>query len=358
MAQILSYQETLASILTAFKNQWPDADVSPGSVLFATAAAQAAAVAGLYSHQHHLGREILPDTATATLDRHAYIEGLARKPASAAAGSVTLTGQNGTVVAAGLEMAAPDGWLFVTRAGGTIALGVLTIAAQAQTAGAAGNIPSASKLALQSPPPGIDAAATAAAAFTDGTDAESNADLRSRILTKRRKPPAGGNANDYRAWALEVAGVNDAVIYPLRLGLGSVSVVVLASGSGSARIPAQPLIDSVIAHINAVRPVGCPILQVFGPTAKPTAVTAAITLVNGYAFAAVQSAVIAAVADYAARLAPLATLRRSQLFRIIMEIDGVGDCAITTPAADVTALDTGGTSIEMITPGAITVTQA
>lgn len=358
MAKILSYSETLVSILTAFKNQWPDADVSPGSVIYAHAVAQAAAVAGLYSHQDYIARQILPDTATDTLDRHASIDGLARKPASAAAGTVTVAGQNGTVVASGLEMAAPDGSLFITLAGGTIAGGVLTVAAQAQTGGAAGNIASASKLALQSPPPGIDAAATAATAFTGGADAESAADLRQRILAKRRKPPAGGNANDYRAWALEVAGVDDAVIYPLRLGLGSVSVVVLASGVGSARIPAQPLINSVIAHINAVRPVGCPILQVFGPTAKPTAITAAITLVNGYAFAAVQAAVITAITDYTGQLAPLATLHRSQLFRIIMGIDGVADCAITAPAADVAAADTGGTSIEMITPDAITVTQA
>lgn len=358
MANILSYQETLDAILTEYKNQLPDADVSPGSVAYALAAAQAAAVAGLYNHQDYISRQILPDTATDYLDRHAYIEGLSRKPGNTAAGTVTLTGQNGTVAASGLELAAPDGTLFTTLAGGTIALGVLTIASHAQIAGAAGNIPAATKLTLQMPPPGIDAAALSATAFTGGSDVESDADLRARILTKRRKPPAGGNANDYRAWALEVPGAADAIVYPLRLGLGSVSVVALTSGSGSARIPAQPLIDSVASHINEVRPVGCSIMQVFGPTAKPANVTATITLTAGYTFALVQFSVVAALTDYVGQLAPLATLHRSQLFRIIMGIDGVADCAITVPAADVTAADAGGTSIEMITPGAITVTQA
>jgi uncharacterized phage protein gp47/JayE len=359
MAKILSYTAALEQILTAFKNQFPDADIAPGSVVYALATAQAAAVAGLYHHQDYIMRQILPDSAEGQyLDRHAYIEGLVRKPAEPAGGTVTLSGQNGTVVPSGLSMAAADGTLFNSLAGGTIAAGVLAVSTQALKGGVAGNIASGAKLTLQSPPPGIDSAALSAPAFTGGSDVESDTALRARVLDKRRKPPAGGNANDYRAWALEMTGVADTFVYPLRLGLGSTSVVVLTSGSGGARIPAQGLLDLVTAHLNDVRPVACPILQVFGPTAKPQAVTTTIAIASGFTFATVQARVVAAITDYIGQLAPLETLRLSKLFRVIMTIEGVDNCAITVPGNDVAASDLGGTSVEMITPGAITVTLA
>lgn len=60
-----------------------------------------------------------------------------------------------------------------------------------------------------------------------GTDAESDESLLARYEERLRRPAAGGNQYDFRNWCLEVPGVVDAFIYPLRRGNGFVDAVIL-----------------------------------------------------------------------------------------------------------------------------------
>lgn len=351
-----TYQEILDDILADYSNQIPGADVSTGSDIYVKAAALASAVWGLYQNQAWIARQIFPDSSDSDiLERHASIRGLSRKQASKASGTVRLTGTNGMVVNAGITLKTAEDVYFTTTTGGTINLGVLDVTAQAEEGGTSGNIALSTSLALQDPPAGVDASATAQTAFTGGTDVEKDSELLSRLLEVIRQPPAGGNANDYEQWALEVTGVAAAYVYPLRLGLGSVTVVPLVSGSGAARIPQQSLIDAVKDHIDEVRPVSMKIFQVLAPTAKVQDVTVTIKPAAGYTFDQIKPWVESAISSYLDSLGPLEVLYKSKLERVISDVEGVDDRSVTVPAGNVTPVDNGAT-IEMIVTGTLTVT--
>jgi uncharacterized phage protein gp47/JayE len=67
-------------ILTDWKNQFPEADVSQGSLIFIKSACQASALWGLYKHQEWISKQIFPDTATgANMEHHAWVRGLTRR---------------------------------------------------------------------------------------------------------------------------------------------------------------------------------------------------------------------------------------------------------------------------------------
>ncbi|MBI3677401.1 MAG: baseplate J/gp47 family protein [Proteobacteria bacterium] len=358
-----TYNDVLSSILTDYSNLIPGADTTPGSDIHARAAALAAAVWGAYNHQEWIARQILPDTCdSATLDRHAAIHGLSRKPVASASGTVLLTGQDGTVVPTGTFFVTADGIAMTSSAPGTIGVpttGQGSVSATAAPGGVVGNIAGTAALTVQNPPPGLNSSAfTKNNSFSGGTDAESDASLKARLLDKLQKPPAGGNKNDYRQWALSVPGVADAMVFPLRLGFGSTSVVIMGPGSGAARIPSNStLITDVSNYINSVRPVGNQIFQVFWPAVQPVDVTVGVHLGAGYSFATVQAQVSAAVNSYVGSLMPLETLRLSRLTSIAMGIDGVDNAVVSAPPADVVAPDNGGVIVMMIVPGVIAVNQ-
>jgi uncharacterized phage protein gp47/JayE len=75
-----SFDELLNSILTDYKNQFPEADISQGSLIFIKSSCLASALWGLYQYQGYISRQIFPDTAdTENLEHHAWVRGVARK---------------------------------------------------------------------------------------------------------------------------------------------------------------------------------------------------------------------------------------------------------------------------------------
>ncbi len=66
-------------ILTDWQNQFPQADLSKGSLINLKAACLASALWGLYKYQDWISRQIFPDTAeTAYLEHHAWVRGISR----------------------------------------------------------------------------------------------------------------------------------------------------------------------------------------------------------------------------------------------------------------------------------------
>ncbi len=75
------FDELLNSILTDYVNQFPDVDISQGSLVFVRSACLASALWGLYKYQDYIAQQIFPDTAdTDNLEHHALVRGLTRKP--------------------------------------------------------------------------------------------------------------------------------------------------------------------------------------------------------------------------------------------------------------------------------------
>lgn len=325
-----------AELLRDLQNLQPDADVAVDSDNYVRATAVASAIEGLYQHQQWIVKQIFPDTAeTEQLDRHASLHGINRKAASAATGSITFSGTPGSAIAAGVEGKTAGGLAFVTIASGSVGGGgTVSLTAQASLPGSAGNVAAATALTLTSPPAGV-ASAASVYSMSGGADTESDTALLARLLDVLRNPPAGGNAYDYRRWALEVAGVESAFVYPLRRGIGTVDVVVVAAGSA---LPSAPLLAAVQAHIDDRRPVACKGVLALAPTELIVPVTVQVVLSAGATLLGVTALIEAALAEYFNGLNPGATAVKSRIEALVSDLTGVADRAVSLPAANVVPL--------------------
>lgn len=239
----------------AFERLLPGIDARSEYALAAVLArVQGLATYDLWLHQRALADELLPDTAVEWLERHASLWGITRNAAEAASGTVQVAGVNGTVVPSGLSLRSAAGALYTTQASGTIAAGVASLSILADTPGAAGNLAASATLDLVSPLAGLSAqtATVEVAGLTGGRDEEDDQSLRSRLLARIRRPPAGGAARDYEAWAREVAGVAYVSVQGGWQGAGTVGVIIAMDGPAAAT-PTD--VANVMAVIDPARPV-------------------------------------------------------------------------------------------------------
>ena len=344
------YADIRADILRDLQSQQPDAAVTDDSDFGVRAGATAAAVEGLYQHQAWIARQTFPDTAdTEYLEKHASLHGLARKAATTATGAATLYGTPGVAIPVGTEGKTTAGLAYVTSAAAEIgADGTATVAVQASASGTAYNLPAGTTLTLTSAPSGVQSAAQLApliGAATGGTDAETDAGLLARLLDVLQSPPAGGNKADWRRWALEVDGVSEAYVFPLRRGLGTVDVCVTSAGGA----PSAEILAAVRAHLDAERPAGAADFAVLAPSLVAVAVTVAVAL-SGLTLAQAQTAVGTALAAYFATLEPGDTAYLSRIETAVSGVSGVVDRQVTSPAGNTSAGE-----IEWLRLGTVTV---
>jgi uncharacterized phage protein gp47/JayE len=282
----LNFEQIVSAFQAAYQNALAEADVKRGSDIYARIRVWAALLEGLYQYLSWTGNQIFPDTAaTASLEHHAALYGLSREPASVAEGTVLMRGTPASSLPAGLTLQDVSGVQLTNTAAGTFGPdGTVTVPAVTLTAGIAANLlannSGVDNLTVLDPPANVQSTASTASAFTGGADVESDAALLARLLDRLRQPPAGGNAHDYKVWAEAIAGVATAYVYPLRRGLGTVDVIVTASGGN--RIPAAELLANVQAAIDAVRPCTAKDFEAIAPTPVPVDVTVSVTAASGF----------------------------------------------------------------------------
>lgn len=300
---------------------------------------------GLYGFIEWLSSQVIYDTAEVEyLDRWCSIWGVTRKAAAAATGTVTFTVQAGAVIPAGTLLQALDGVQYETSADATVAAPTATAPISAVAPAAAGNRAVGQSLALVSPVVGVQPTATASA-LSGGADIETDDALRARLLSRIQQPPHGGAANDYIAWALEVAGVTRAWVFPMELGGGTVTVRFVRDNDATP-IPDAAEVAAVQAYIDERRPVTAQV-TVVAPTAVPLNFTIQGLTPNN---ATVQAAVQAELQDLLLREAtPGGTILLSHIRAAISSAAGETDYVLTAPAADVT-----NTTGNMSTMGTIT----
>ncbi len=177
-----------------------------------------------------------------------------RNAAESATGNIAFTGTNDKVIPAGTQVARTDGWLYVTTADVTIALGAASAPARSVQPGQAGNASLGLTLTLMSPIAGVNAVATAFTALSGGADTEDHEPYRARILARIRKPPQGGAGFDYVEWGKQIPGVTRVWTYPDEQGRGSVVVRFLRDLDASP-IPDAGEVATLQAHYQTVRPV-------------------------------------------------------------------------------------------------------
>jgi uncharacterized phage protein gp47/JayE len=299
------------------------------------------------------------------LERWAAQKGLARKAATKAQGTITLTGAAGTALAGSQLLA--NGVAVVTLADATLVVGTVIVAAQAAVGGKAGNLGVGTALQFVGTPAGFADAATVATDFAGGADAESDASLRLRALRAFAQPSFGGNQNDWQNAALAVAGVTRIFTAPAAPTPGAVTLWPLFDdlrangipvgtdahyrpGTGpSAGIGGTGDQRLVLDAILALRPV-CANLYVTALVAQPIALTID-NLTNDTP--AIRAAIAIEFANMLKRrAAPSGTgysISRSWIEEAISRAAGENSHDLTMPAGN-TAIAAGS----IATPGVIT----
>lgn len=293
---------------------------------------------GLYGYLDWLSRQVIYDTAESEyLERWAAIWGITRRAAAAATGIGTFTGSNGAVIPSGSSMTAWDGVAYQTTAAATIASGTATAPIAASSPGSAGNRAAGQTLSLASAIAGVSATVTASA-LEGGADVESDDDLRYRFLLRIRQPPHGGSRGDYLQWALEVAGVAQAWVYPLESGAGTVTVRIMTVAQGDTNPTAPADIAAVAAHIDTVRPVTAQV-TVAGVTPQAQDMTISGLLPSTDAN---KLAIEAALKDLLrSESEPGSIVYYSHLVEAISTVTGVIDFTLTVPAGNLPAVPGG-----------------
>jgi uncharacterized phage protein gp47/JayE len=291
----------------------------------------------LYGYLDWLSRQLFADTA----EREALIEkaamyGIVPVPAAFATGDVTATGTDGSSIPAETILRLDAATAYRVTTGQVIASGTATLPVAAVLAGIAANIPAGTSVSFESPIPGVNAVATVATGgIAGGVDEEGTEEVRDRLLLRLREPPEGGADQDYEAWALAVAGVTRAWVYPVELGLGTV-VVRFVRDLEVPIIPDAGEVAAVQAALDAQRPITAAVTA-----AAPTSLAVAFTIHVVPDNADTRAAVTAELADLMTRVAEpgdgagRGTVLLSAIRTAIGIAEGVTDYAVTVPAADV-----------------------
>ncbi|EMF4352972.1 baseplate J/gp47 family protein [Providencia rettgeri] len=344
-----TFEQIRDTLLNDLKNQLPDADIGTDSDYFVRASSVASVAEGIYQHQSWIVRQIFPDTADSDyLELHARTRNLTRKPATTAKGIAVITGAKGAVLPAGSQIRGDNVSCFTTAEVILPENAQVTVTIQASQSGTISNLSKPTTAELVNAPMGVNSL-VAINQLSGGTDIEADASLLARLLDIIRRPPAGGNKYDYRRWALEVPGVTNAFVYPLRRGLGTVDIAITSADG----LPSRDIIEAAQAHIDDVRPVTAKNSYVIAPTLRNVDFEVEVTL-EGISLEVAIAQVENEIQSVMSRIAPGQRLIRSEVETAISLIPGIIDRVIIKPTGNVIAL-VDETHLEWLRPGNIVV---
>jgi len=290
---------------------------------------------------------LMPDTAEKEwLDRYGNIWLGGRKPANFASGTALLTGIALTLV--------PAGTLY------TVQVGSKTIAVQTTQAVTLGGAPTPAPIAALTPGqtlltaaavlnlasvvPGLSGTATIAV-LSDGAPAETDDELRVRVLDRIREPPMGGDAFDYVQWALSFPGVTRAWCAPQEMGIGTITVRFMMDqknagpltidGAGRGHgggFPEDADVANVLAFMSNLRPVSIKDFFVEPPLPAPLNCTISdLSQSDANTQAAINASIAAMLA---AKAAPSSSLNGVLIPPTTIYSAWVSDAILNTPDVD------------------------
>ncbi|CWX09788.1 baseplate J/gp47 family protein [Haemophilus influenzae] len=324
-------EEIRASILRDYQTYYPNADTSEDSDAYARASSLAACAEGIYAHQKWLIKQFFPDTAdTEFLEKHAGLCGLRRRNATYAAGKgATVSGNPDAVIAVGLQIKTEDGRFYETTESAVIpASGSVIVAVRSLATGAVQNIKTATKGSFMAAPVSVSTDVVLND-VVGATNAESDSSLLERLLNKIRRPAAGGNKYDYKDWALEVDGVEQAYVYPLRRGLGTVDIAITADNG----VPSDDTVRRAQEYIDQERPVTAKESKVVKPDVTKINFNIQVKI-SGVALNDIKTAIRKALTDYFNGLIPGDDLIVSQCEAVVSDLIGVVDRRFVAPNAN------------------------
>lgn len=246
--------------------------------------------------------------------------GISRKQGTKSVGEVIFTGENGTLISNGTILVADDLY-FVVLNDATIAENQAELVVEALEVGKQYNLSANTKLTATEPINGVNDIYVKSN-FENGTDVESDEDLRERFFTTIKKSYTSGNVAHYELWTLEVDGVGACKVYPLKNGNGTVEIVITNSDMLGA---SSELIEKVKANIEEKRPIGANV-TVASATEKAINVNATINLADGYSLSEVKASYTDALVNYLKEISFKASyVSVARLGNLLLDTVGVFD---------------------------------
>ena len=303
--------------------------------------AVAAQVHALNVQSDWVTRQCFPQTASGEwLDQHAQLRGVERREAAAAEGIIRFflaaAAETGVLIPAGTVCMTAGLIRFETLEDATVPAGSLQVdvPARAVETGSGGNVGAETETMMALPPVGVSRCSNPQT-FTGGSAAETDEELRARVLETFRRMPNGANAAWYEQTACRHEGVAAAKAVGKARGMGTVDVYAAAPGG----TPSAALLAELQAEFQKSREIAVDV-QVKAPTTQAVNVAVTVEVEEGADFAGVKAEAETMLADFFSGKLLGKAVTLAELGSRIYALPGVKNYHITAPAADVAADDT------------------
>ena len=315
-----------------------DIDKRQGSVVYDMLAPSSIELAQAYIALDDVlafGLNVNADSPASFVDLKVSWQGLTRKPAIFATGTLTFEGADATVIPAGTQVRTDSAnpQIFETLEEATISGSSVTVDARATVGGSAGNVALGTITVVLG---GLSGAVTVTNedSFSGGVDQESNADLLARYYEKVQRPATSGNIYQYEQWAKSVAGVGDAKGEAIWAGAGTVRLTLI---DGNKQVPSAEIVEAVEDYVESVRPIGA-IVTYQAATALNVNVSATLTLSPEVVLSTAKAEFEGKLTEYLkgiafkdnAQTGVRETVRYSQIANLLLDTTGVLDYASLT----------------------------
>lgn len=244
---------TANEITTEILNNMPDSyNRSTGSVLYDLQAPVGMELEALEATNDVILANAFFDTAD---DEHKEIiakdrANIVRRAATKASGEVTISGEIGTAIPAGTQVAS-DFAIFDTLEGAVVGSdGTATVLVECEAEGTIGNVPAGAIYEFPVTISGLNVV-TNEQAFSNGYEIESIDDFSERYHAAMTRSPGTGTEADYETWALEVEGVAAARCFGRTPTRGSVTMYIMNQNHRAAD---ASLVEDVSDYIQTKRP--------------------------------------------------------------------------------------------------------
>lgn len=168
----------------------------------------------------------------------------------------------------------------------------VTVAAQSENGGAMQNTGAETVKIMVTPPPGITAVINDDA-FVGGMDAETDEELRERLMDSYKNVSNGTNSAFYKNFVLKYDGVYSASVAAKERGVGTVDIYVAAKGGA----PSDELIEKIQAELSDARELNVDV-QVNKAQLTEVAVGVQITTKPGYDYNDVKARCETSITEY------------------------------------------------------------
>lgn len=204
--------------------------------------------------------------------------GITRKEATFSTATVVISGAVGSKVSVG-DLVSTDTIQFIaTEEVIILESGAMNVHVECSVAGDEGNVPANTITSFPVTIAGLVDVYNPES-VTNGYNAESDSELRSRYYDKLQKPAKSGNKYHYEQWAMEVAGVGDVEVFPRFNGPLTMKVVII----NAYYLPAESdLVQTVYEHIAEEMPFGVTELVVRSADGLPIDLNMELVVASGY----------------------------------------------------------------------------